>query len=217
MKSADILPNISALSSLAPASVAIIGLLKGKYKGEWMPYYFILCLVPEYNYLIFRAPLLASWIIVGLILIQLFFFTAHYNNLIDLHKKRLLTGVAIGICLLLLAYDLSNSIGLPYFFPSNSITATSVLIAVFCLSHYVKIFRTPNEVSLFARPHFIFSTGALLFFGGSSLTNYYHNSNVIQRHEWLDELLWQFHAILLILFYSISSFYLWKIRSTNQQ
>jgi len=217
MNSSDILPNTSALCSLIPAAISAYGFIKGKYKGEWLPYYFLICIIAENNYFLLRNPLISSWIIVALVLAQLFLFTAHFQKILSFKNRKWLVAVGIVICLWLLFTDIKSNLHRPYFFPSNSIMATSVLIAVYCLSHYIQIFKNPTEESLFDQPNFIFSTGALLFFGASVFTNYYHDSSVIEHHVWLDELLWQIHAVLLILFYALSSIYLWKIKSMNLQ
>lgn len=180
-----------------------------------MPFYFIFCLFPELNYFILHNPLVASWIIAILFCVQLILFPLHFHRVIQFKNIKIFTLPSIAICLFILIYDIKNALGHPHFFPSNAASAISIFIAAMCLIHYYTIFNKPSDTPLLLQPYFIFSTGAMLFFGGSALTNYYHSSNLIQHHEWLDELLWQFHAVLLILFYSISSLFLWKIRSTK--
>lgn len=180
-----------------------------------MPFYFVFCLLPELNYFILHKAIVASWIIVILFCVQLILFPLHFHRVIRSKNTKFLTLPLITICLSILIYDIRNAIGQPHFFPSNAASAISIFIAILCLIHYYNIFNKPSDKPLSQQPYFIFSTGALLFFGGSALTNYYHSSNLIAHHEWLDELLWQFHAVLLISYYIISSIFLWKIRSTK--
>lgn len=217
MNSSDILPNTSALFSIIPALIAAFGLFQKRYKGELMPYYFVFCLFPELNYFLLHKALVASWIIAVLMCVQSILFALHFQRVIASKKLYFFTIPITLLCLTILFYEVGNSLDHPHFFPSNTATAVSIFITALCLIHYYTIFQKPSETPLFQQPYFIFSTGALIFFGGSSLTNYYHNSNLIKHHEWIDELLWQFHAVLLISFYSISSVFLWKIRSTKTQ
>lgn len=140
-------------------------------------------------------------------LVEFILLTEFYKHILPFRKTILI----VQLCFFLACVINSAFIQSIYQFNSYTLTLEALVIMLFAVNYFAKLFADSNDQKILEMPSFWFNTGLFLYFSGSYMLYNFSNYVLVQsKHSFV--VVWNTRAAFLLLMYLLFTLGFWKCK-----